>query len=120
MRVSVERSITRMNRATLNFLAGLSLALLPVLAGLAPTFGNVTGFRILGVLGPFPHWIKPLYDAVVMTTFCLLCLAPCAWVVTWFFPRGRNSRTESGRCRRCGYDLRATPGRCLECGLMVA
>ena len=51
------------------------------------------------------HWL-----AVGVTA-----LLPAGWVVR----RGvtvRSDRRRLGLCLRCGYDLRATPGRCPECG----
>ena len=50
---------------------------------------------------------------------CWLLLLSFVPVPTaWSFMRWRNARrgTEQ-RCRRCGYDLRATPERCPECGM---
>jgi len=50
-----------------------------------------------------PHWF--------LLTACL----PLPVVAVWL-RRRRRLRTSAGLCWRCGYDLRATPGRCPECG----
>jgi hypothetical protein len=55
--------------------------------------------------------------------FISVLAIPC-WFLTAFFlgsgllllRRIRHSNPESGHCRVCGYDLRATPERCPECG----
>ena len=62
----------------------------------------------LGISVSFPH-----HYAVVV----LLGL-PLIWIIT---ARGRRirARVEAGLCRRCNYDLRATPDRCPECGTPV-
>jgi hypothetical protein len=55
-----------------------------------------------------PHWA--------------LALATGAWpgvlAVRWR-RRKREVRSSAGLCWRCGYDLRATPGRCPECGAVA-
>ena len=41
------------------------------------------------------------------------------WVMLWA-KEGRRLSRIGGRCRNCGYDLRATPERCPECGVVAA
>jgi hypothetical protein len=57
-----------------------------------------------------------LYDAAWCPNWfmaVLLGILPTIWLMRY---RKRRERWLKGRCRRCGYDLRATPDRCPECG----
>ena len=58
-------------------------------------------------------------STVVGVPFWALAVLTAIPPVAWFVrspARRRRRRLAQGLCARCGYDLRATPGRCPECG----
>jgi len=60
-------------------------------------------------------------DPFAMAPMWFLILLVSGPMGLWYFKRERGvRRLREGRCRTCGYDLRATPGRCPECGTMPA
>ena len=64
-----------------------------------------------------PLWVSWSLVLPLWVPFTLSAALPGLWV----FSRRRNrGLLLAGRCRQCGYDLRATPERCPECGQAVA
>jgi hypothetical protein len=61
-------------------------------------------YLLLGI----PHWLAAI----------LLGLWPGISMARWIGARG-SRRESAGRCRQCGYDMRATPMRCPECGTVA-
>jgi hypothetical protein len=63
--------------------------------------GTTTTIKMVGITAvDVPHWLIVALTAVLPV-----------WRLLAF-----RRRTDVGVCRKCGYDLRATPERCPECG----
>ena len=77
------------------------------------TWAGERDFAFLG-LG---YWWRRDYGSCVMIPFWLPCMLSLVPPALWY--RRRREPLE-GHCRKCGYDLRATPDRCPECGTPVA
>jgi len=95
--------------------AGIGPAGRPVMRvkNVAPQVRGFAGVQLItepAASGPPPYRIiviPLIYPAL------LLAVPPAAWLAVSL---RRRRRLRAGRCRQCGYDLRASPDRCPECG----
>ena len=88
-----------------------------------PEARSLRGWRRLGF--DLHNYVSTGPDGQVIrdiaVPYWFLCLIALAVPVQWFRTRRKaGTRRRDGFCPKCGYDLRATPGRCPECGNAAA
>jgi hypothetical protein len=77
--------------------------------------GNVetTAFAGFAVRRPGYPFHSLQVDLPLWAPVAAAAVLPLAWAVAMVRKR---RQVKAGKCKTCGYDLRATPGRCPECG----
>jgi hypothetical protein len=116
--------VRRFGRYILNTLTVLSLALFAITAfhwgraewRMRETIADLRASANSNVTYTFHHYRARSgpHPAVLLLLEAML---PGFWAAQVLYRR-RKARRQVGRCRKCGYDLRATPDRCPECGMI--
>ena len=83
-----------------------------------------TYLLVNGVWGIFTGFAFGGFPSYTLTGVFIYLFAPAiAWIAAGAVLMRRPDRIvrfayplRSGTCAKCGYDMRATPGRCPECG----
>ena len=92
--------------------------IIPGLRWQTDRYKNPLDFNVPGVGGYLElEWRNQFLEIGLWLPILLFSVMPITWVVG-YRKRRRQRRYAASQCVNCGYDLRATPGRCPECGLV--
>ena len=94
-----------------------SLSAGPSVIGDYATARRALGFSVVRIDYSQPHPYDT-FRALVIPFWAPLCLFAALPVIR--LARHARRKPPPGHCRRCGYDLRASPDRCPECGAAAA
>jgi hypothetical protein len=72
----------------------------------------------MGILAQLGDMFLSDFDCCVIGVLAV-CLPVALLLVLMNRSKVKTPESDSSKCRKCGYDLTATPDRCPECGTFV-